>query len=70
MNETKFYYELHVTGKNSFSTCVIADEELDESDVIMLAIDQDRIDSDDIHYIDYIKEISFDEWDINFNLNK
>jgi len=66
----KFYYEIHVTGKNSFSTAIISDTELDDDDVIMLAYEQDKLKGDDCHYIDYVNELSFTEWDEQFNFNK
>lgn len=67
--ENYHFYEIHVIGKNGFSTVVITTEETDD-DLIMLAIEQDKIESADIHYIDYIQEIEFEEWDAHFNFNR
>jgi hypothetical protein len=63
-----FYYEIHVTGKESFSTTIISDVELDDDDIIMKAYEEDKLEGDDCHYIDYINELSFDEWDKHFNI--
>ena len=68
--ENNYYYEIHVTGKGSFSTVVISNIELDDSDVILLGYEQDKLEDDDCHHIDYINELSFDEWDMHFNFNK
>jgi hypothetical protein len=65
-----FYYEIHVTGKNGFSTCVISDFEMDDDDIILLAYENDILHDDDCHYIDYINELTFEEWDTHFNFNK
>lgn len=67
--ETPFYYEIHVTGKNGFSTTVISDVELDDDDVIMLGYEQDKLEGDDCHHVDYVNELSFEEWDEQFNFN-
>jgi len=68
--EQIFCYEIHVTGKNSFSTSIVSIGELDDSDVIMKAYEQDKLEGDDCHYIDYIQELSFEEWDTHFNFSK
>lgn len=64
------YYEIHVTGKNSFSTCVISDKELDDDEVIMLGYEQDKLEDDDCHYVDYVQELTYDEWNEWFNINE
>lgn len=66
----KFYYEIHVVGKNGFSTSVSSETELDDDDIIMLAYEQDKLEGEDCHHIDYIKELTFKEWDEQFNFNK
>lgn len=66
----KYYYEIHVTGKESFSTSVISEIELDEEEVIMLGYEQDKLEGDDCHYVDYVQELTFEEWDTHFNFNK
>ena len=65
-----FCYEIHVTGKNSFSTSIVSIGELDDSDVIMKAYELDKLEGDDCHHIDYIEQLSFEEWDTHFNFSK
>jgi len=66
----KKYYEIHVTGKDSFSTSVVSDKELDDDEIILLGYEQDKLEGDDCHYVDYIEELTFDEWNTHFNFNK
>lgn len=66
----KHYYEIHVTGRNGFSTSVVSDKELDDDDVVMLAYEQDKLEGDDCHYVDYVQKLTFEEWDEWFNFNK
>jgi hypothetical protein len=66
----KKYYEIRVNGKNSFSTSVVSDKELDDDEVILLGYEQDKLEGDDCYYIDYIKELTFEEWNNHFNFNK
>ena len=66
----KHYYEIHVVGKNGFSTTVSSIHHLEDDDVIMLAYEEDKLEGDDCHYVDYVKELSYEEWDIHFNFNK
>jgi len=66
----KFYYEIHVTGKNGFSTSIITDCQMDDDDIILAAYENDILSGDDFHYIDYIEELSFEDWDEHFNFNK
>ena len=68
--EEKFYYEVHVYGRNGLSTSIVSDFELDEDERINLAVKQGRIDSEDVEYVDYTGELSFDEWDEHFNFDK
>lgn len=63
----KYYYEIHVTGKNSFSTSVVSGCELDDDDIIMLAYEQDKLEGDDCHYVDYIEPLTYNEWNTHFN---
>ena len=70
MKTEKFYYEIHVTGKNGFSTSVISETELDDDDVILLGYEQDKLEGDDCHYVDYVQELDFEEWNEHFNFNK
>lgn len=65
----KYYYEIHVTGKEGFSTSIVSETELDESDIIMVAYEQDKLEGDDCHYVDYIEELTFEEWNEHFNFN-
>jgi hypothetical protein len=62
-----YFYEIHVIGKNSFSTSIVVNNQLDDDDIIMEAINQDKIESEDIHFIDYIEELSYREWNNYFN---
>jgi len=66
----KYYYEIHVTGKNGFSTSVITDFPMDDDDIILSAYENDILSGDDCHYIDYIQELSYEDWDEYFNFNK
>ena len=65
----KFYYEIHVVGKNGFSTSIVSDIELDEEEVIMKAYEDGKLHGNDCHNIDYVDELSFDEWNTHFNFN-
>tara|TARA_R110000796_G_scaffold251010_1_gene381456 strand:- start:532 stop:918 length:387 start_codon:yes stop_codon:yes gene_type:complete len=65
-----YYYEIHVCGKNGFSTTVSSKHELDDDDVIMLGYEQDKLNGDDCHFIDYVQELDYTEWDEHFNFNK
>jgi hypothetical protein len=67
--ESYHFYEIHVTGRDSYSTWLCLEQEMDDDDIIMEAINQDKISSEDIHHIDYIQSITFDEWDEWFNFN-
>jgi len=62
-----YYYEIHVTGKNGFSTAVIADMPMEDDDIILKAYEDDILHDDDCHYIDYIQELSFEDWNTHFN---
>lgn len=42
----------------------------DDDDVIMLAYEQDKLEGDDCHYVDYVQKLTFEEWDEWFNFNK
>ena len=64
-----YYYEIHVTGKNGFSTSVQTKTELDDDDVVLLAYEQDKLHGDDCHHVDYVQELSFDDWNTHFNFN-
>jgi len=61
------FYEIHVCGKNAFSTSIVSVGELDDDDIIMLGYEQDKLEGDDCHHIDYINELTFDEWNTQFN---
>ena len=63
----KFYYEIHVTGKEGFSTSVISHIELDDDDVVLKAYADDKLHDDDCHYVDYVKELTEQEWNEMFN---
>ena len=65
-----YYYEIHVVGKNGFSTTVQSEVELDEEQAIMLAYEEDKLSGDDCHYVDYVEELSFEDWNEHFNFNK
>lgn len=67
--DEKFYYEIHVIGKNGFSTSVVSDTELEEEAVILLAYEEDKLHGDDCHYVDYVQELDYDDWNENFNFN-
>lgn len=66
----KYYYEIHVVGKNGFSTSIVSPIELDEEDAIMKAYQEDKLEGDDCHFVDYVQELTFEEWDTHFNFNK
>lgn len=63
----KYYYEIHVTGKESFSTSVISNKKLDDDEIIMLGYEQNKLEGDDRYYVDYIEELTFKEWNTYFN---
>ena len=65
-----YYYEIHVVGKNGFSTAIITDIPMDDDGVILAAYENDILHADDCHYVDYVNELSFKEWNENFNFNK
>jgi len=65
-----YYYEIHVCGKNGFSTTVSSNYELDDDDVVMLGYEQDKLHGDDCHFIDYVQELDYTEWDKHFNFKK
>jgi|GEM_PF-3183384 hypothetical protein len=66
MEGLKYYYEVHVCGKNGFSTCVISNDKLDvdanDDEIILLGYAQDKLEGDDCHYVDYIEELTYDEY--------
>lgn len=65
-----YYYEIHVTGKNGFSTTVMTEIQMDDDDVILAAYENDVLHGDDYFYIDYIQELSYEDWNEYFNFNK
>jgi len=65
----KFYYEIHVCGKNGFSTSMVVDQPLDDDDVILEAYNLDKLEGDDCHHVDYVNELTFEEWNTHFNFN-
>ena len=69
MLDKKFYYEIHVVGKNGFSTSIVTDIEMDDDEVILKAYEEDKLHDDDCYYIDYVDELTFEEWDKQFNFN-
>jgi len=62
----KYYYEIHVIGKNGFSTSIVSDREIDENEIIKQAVKEDKIDRDDVHYVDYTNELDEEEWNTYF----
>ena len=70
MPHLKFYYEIHITGKNGFSTTVISTDELDDDEVILKAYADDILSGDDCHHVDYVQLLSYSDWDTHFNFNK
>jgi hypothetical protein len=70
MAHTKFYYEIHVTGKNSFSTSIATDTEMDDDEIILKAYEEDKLEDDDCHHVDYVNQLTYEEWDEQFNFNK
>lgn len=65
--ENMFFYEIHVVGKNGFSTSIITEFEMDDDDIIIACYENDVLSGDDHLYIDYIQELSYDEWNTHFN---
>lgn len=63
----RYYYEIHVTGKEGFSTSVVSKTPLDENEVILLAYKEDKLQGDDADYIDYVEELTSSEWNEMFN---
>lgn len=63
------YFDLHVIGKHGFSVPLeIPDEEVAEifnfeDDVINYALEHNRIDEEDVPYIDYVNEITSEEFE-------
>lgn len=70
MLDVKFYYEIHVCGKQGFSTAIVSDVELDHFERINKAFAMRKVNSDDLYYIDYTDELTFEEWDTHFNFKK
>tara|TARA_R110000851_G_scaffold28466_1_gene79305 strand:+ start:1566 stop:1931 length:366 start_codon:yes stop_codon:yes gene_type:complete len=64
----RYYYEVHINGNNGFSTCVISSDELDDDEVILLGYEQDKLEGDDCHHIDYVQELGYEDWDLHFNI--
>ena len=63
----KKYFDIHVTiipGKESFSTPVEIDihDDYMQEEVISVASDMELIDSDDVPYVDDVREIDLDEY--------
>ena len=65
----QYYYEIHITGKNGFSTSIITDTQMDDDDIILAAYEDDILHGDDCHYVDYVRELTYDEWNEMFNPN-
>jgi hypothetical protein len=68
--KVKFYYEIHITGKNGFSTSIITDVEMDDDEIILKAYADDILSGNDCHYVDYINKLDYEEWNEHFNFNK
>lgn len=66
----KTYYELHLVIDGGYSTTVITDFPMDDDEIILKCYEDDILHGDDHLYIDYIQELSFEEWDEHFNFNK
>jgi hypothetical protein len=65
-----YYYEIHVIGKNGFSTCLVTkneyDIDIDSDSILEEAIENKLIDSDDYQYCDYIEELDEKEYEEMF----
>lgn len=66
MSTEKYYYEIHVCGKEGFSTAIVSDTPLDDRERITMAVKLGQIDSDDVDYVDYTDELSKEEYDESF----
>jgi hypothetical protein len=62
----KYYYDVHVfiSRKNGYSVpvCIESKTPLNEDEVITKTIEQGKLDSDAAEMVDYIEEISKDEY--------
>ncbi len=66
----KFFYEAHVfySRKNGFSVAVESDVELEEEDIIALAVEQKKIDGEDARSVDSTDEIDEETYKMMNNL--
>ena len=60
------YYDLHVFYSRNYGfsvpLAIDTDESLDDNKIINYAIEQNKIDEDDVNQIDYIMEIDEEEF--------
>lgn len=65
----KKYYEIHVNiPKNGYSVAIVSDKELEETEIINQAINENKFEEcNDTDFIDYIGEISEEEYNTSFN---
>lgn len=62
------YYEIHVCGDGSYSTSIKTKYPLfSTDDIINLAVEKGILDYIDAAYVDYVEELTFDEWNTHFN---
>lgn len=63
--EVKHYYDIHVhhDSKNSFSVAVQSLHKLSREEAIKLAVDRNRIDSDDAANVDNVTEVSKEDYE-------
>jgi len=71
-DKVKSYHEIHVKhGKEGYSFAVIVPYDMEEQRIIDIAIEQDLFsEEDDNLYVDYVDELTFDEWNLHFNFQK
>ncbi len=66
----KSYYDVHVNhGKHGYSIAVVCPYPMEDQRIIDKAIEEDLFEDkyDDLH-VDYINELTFDEWNTHFNI--
>lgn len=62
----KFYYEVHVAGKDGFSVAFESEVELDHEQRIEQALKLGKINEDDLSYVDYTDELLEIDYNTHF----
>ena len=62
-----FYYQVGVTGKESFSCGVTSEVALDDDEVVLKAYEDDKMHGDDCHHVSYVEELTEEEYNDLYN---